>query len=83
MVGLTLLEPGFRRFRVKPEFTDKLRFAEAKYNSPKGLIAIKWERVEDGKYSMYVKVPFDTEAELVLPNGTKHILCSGEYTIAV
>ncbi len=83
MVGLTLIEPGFKRFRVKPEFTDKLTFAEAKYNSPKGLIEVKWERAEDGKYSVYVKVPFDTIAELVLPNGRETVLGSGEYTVAV
>ena len=83
MVGLTLIEPGFKRFRVKPEFTDKLTFAEAKYNSPKGLIEVKWEWVEDDKYSVHVKVPFDTEAELVLPNGRETVLGSGEYTVAV
>ena len=78
MVGLTLIEPGFKRFRVKPEFTHKLTFAEAKYNSPKGLIETKWERGEEGKYSVYVKVPFDTEAEVEL-DGETQILMAGEY----
>ena len=82
MVGLTLIEPGFKRFRVKPEFTDKLIFAEAKYNSPKGLIEVKWESTEDGKYSVYVKVPFDTVAEVELA-GEKQILMTGEHCLIV
>ena len=84
MIGLTLTEPGFKRFRVKPEFTDKLTFAEAKYNSPKGLIEVKWERMEDGKYSVYVKVPFDTTAEVELSDNVaqRKILLAGEHFLS-
>ena len=82
MVGLTLIEPGFKRFRVKPEFTEKLTFAEAKYNSPKGLIEVKWECTEDGKYSVYVKIPFDAVAEVELA-GEKQILMTGEHCLIV
>jgi len=76
--GLTLAEHGFKRFRVQPEFTDRFAFVETKYRSPKGLIETKWERVGDGHHSVYVKVPFDTVAEVIL-NGESHIVAAGEH----
>lgn len=79
--GLTLKDIGFKSFYVKPEFTEHFTFVDMKYQSAKGLIKIRWERNSEGKYSLYVKVPFDTTAVVELP-GEKdgaHILTAGEH----
>ena len=76
--GLTLVDPGFKRFKVQPEFTERFDFVDMKYCSPKGLIETKWECTEDGGYNVYVKVPFDAEAEVIL-NGESYIAAAGEY----
>ena len=76
--GLTLAAPGFKRFRVQPEFTERFEFVNMKYCSLKGLIETKWDRTENGSYHVYVKVPFDTEAEVIL-NGESYVVAAGEY----
>lgn len=79
--GLTLKEAGFQTFQVVPEFTDRFSFVEMHYNSAKGEICVKWERIDEG-YKVYVKVPFDTKAVVRLPDADKDVvLQKGEHSI--
>lgn len=71
--GITLKDAGFKRFQVVPEFTERFSFVEMHYNSAKGEICVKWERTEAG-YKVYVKVPFDTSANLRLPGINEDIV---------
>jgi alpha-L-rhamnosidase len=79
MCGLNLTEIGFKKFSVNPEYTDRFDFAEMEYDCAYGKIQIKWTKKENG-YSLFVKVPFDTEAYVTIP-GTKETEClkAGEY----
>ena len=89
--GLKMKERGFKSFYVKPEFTDRFDYVDMKYNSPKGVIEIKWEKKETSEiteqspsaYRLHVKVPFDTTAIVELPGqGTEALtLLPGEYEI--
>ena len=79
--GLTLKDVGFKIFQVAPEFTDRFSFVKMHYNSAKGEICVKWERIDEG-YKVYVKVPFDTRAVVRLPGVDKEVvLQKGEHSI--
>lgn len=82
MCGLNLQEKGFKRFTVKPEISERFEYVDMKYDSPKGMIRVKWEKKEDGTYGFCVKVPFDTEAIVKLPwHDTEVVLNAGEYVL--
>ena len=78
--------PGFRRFRLRPQPNYLLKSLNAEFMSPAGKIISRWNINEDGSVSFYFRVPFNTTAELVLPDteGTDlqgvHELECGEYT---
>ena len=61
----------------------------AEFLSPAGKIISKWNIKEDGSVDFYFKVPFNTTAELVLPDtkGTdlqeSYEIESGEYTFHI
>lgn len=67
--GIELIEPGYRRFRVRPRPGGGLTHAQAAHESPYGRIESAW-RIEDGAFSLHVVVPAGTAAEIVLPDGS-------------
>ncbi len=60
--------PGFRKFIIKPEIYGKLYYAKATLRSSMGLIESGWRREKDGSLIVQVTVPFDSDAELYLPD---------------
>ena len=81
IAGLTVVDPGFKTFRIRPEFTERFSFVEAKYASAMGMIEIRWEAMEDG-HAMEIRVPFNTTAILELEGETR-ILHPGTHTLRV
>jgi alpha-L-rhamnosidase len=77
--GLLLLEPGYRRFRVAPRPGGGLSSASTWHDSPYGRIRINWT-LDKGLGQIEVDVPPGSEAELVLPDGTKARLTAGEHS---
>lgn len=75
--GLQILEPGYRSFRVCPDFSCGLAQAEVIYKSVYGEIVISWQQTEEG-YEVQVKVPVNTKAEIKLPE-KKEFVGSGTY----
>lgn len=77
--------PGFRRFKLEPRPHYLLKSLKAEFLSPAGKIVSQWNIREDGSVGFYFKIPFNTAAQLVLPDseGTAaegvHELESGEY----
>ncbi|WP_395013763.1 family 78 glycoside hydrolase catalytic domain [Robinsoniella peoriensis] len=66
--GLQIQEqyPGFKQFVIKPTLCNKLKYAQAAYQSPAGYIFSRWE-VADNKMQMNITIPFDAKAAVYLP----------------
>ena len=76
--GLEPLEAGYRKFQVKPVPGGGLQFAECEHRCPFGTIRVRWERSEE-KFRLRVSVPVSASCEVVMPNGERKIIESGEY----
>lgn len=64
--GIAPLEPGWRRFRVRPRPGGDITSARVEFLSPSGLVRCKWE-IEEGRFRLELTVPPNSVAELVLP----------------
>lgn len=78
-MGVTPLEPGYKKIKIAPIPSDALGYMEARFNTPYGFVASRWEH-KDGKIVYTVEVPCNTTAEVVLPSGSVHSVGSGVYT---
>ena len=79
LCGLEILEPGYKKFALRPQFIKGITHAELTYESVYGKIAIAW-RCEGGKITVDATVPANTTAELTLPEQTEMLtLGSGSY----
>ncbi len=76
--GLEPVEAGYRKFIVKPVPGGDLGFAECEHRCPFGLIRVRWER-GDGAFRLWITVPMNTTCEVVLPNGERKTVGSGDY----
>ena len=77
--GLEAIEPGYRRFRVRPVPGGGLTWAECEHHSPQGRIKVRWE-IEDNSFRLSVTVPKDSTCEISLPDGSQHTVESGDHT---
>ena len=66
--GLEAVEPGYRRFRVRPVPGGGLTWAECSHVCPYGRIFVRWETKEKD-FFLRVEVPEKTLCEVTLPNG--------------
>ncbi|BBD73297.1 alpha-rhamnosidase [Sulfodiicoccus acidiphilus] len=64
LAGIRVLEPGFRKFRVRPDYVD-LKFVEASVYTPRGRVEVSLKRGEGTE--MRVVVPVGSEAEVNVP----------------
>lgn len=69
--------PGYRRFTLAP-VPRALQNAGGRISTPYGAIESDWN-VEDGEFRYECKIPANTEAEVILPDGTKKHVGSGRY----
>jgi alpha-L-rhamnosidase len=77
--GIELLEPAYRRFRIRPRPGGGLTSAEAALESPYGRIESAW-RLSGGAFELRIAVPAGTSAEVVLPDGRTTAAGPGEHT---
>lgn len=66
IAGINLVEPGYKKFYVKPMFIKGITHAEAVYESVYGTIKSAW-RCENKKITVDVAVPANTTADIFLP----------------
>ena len=64
--GLAPLEPGYRRFEVKPVACSLLDNSSTTHISPYGPIEVSWVRTGDS-VALDVQVPFGTTAQVWVP----------------
>lgn len=83
--GLTMLEPGYKRFRLAPVIGKQLDYAEVSHRCPYGMIFSKWEKCSDTAkgYTMTFTVPAGTCAVVVCPDGVEREFTEGQYTINI
>ncbi|HEY1122052.1 MAG TPA: family 78 glycoside hydrolase catalytic domain [Haloferula sp.] len=67
LMGIEPLEPGFKRFRVRPQ-TGALEQAKLKLPTPKGPILLELKGKEAASWSAKLTVPAGTAAEFHLPH---------------
>jgi alpha-L-rhamnosidase len=59
---------GFRCARIAPKPDKSLQWARASYHSAAGLYETGWRIGEEGKLSFEFTIPFDAEAQVILPD---------------
>lgn len=64
------VQAGFKKFFIKPEPDERFSHVSLSFDSPYGIIESQWERTPQG-IQFDVKVPFDTQAEFVVPAGLR------------
>jgi alpha-L-rhamnosidase len=85
-LGLSIVEAGWKVFRVAPVPGAALKWAEGTYLSGYGECAVRWEiRGREGaekSFWMRIKVPPNTTAQVQLPgsSGAVEVVGSGTYT---
>jgi alpha-L-rhamnosidase len=76
--GIAPGAPGFKKIRMKPVFPAGLNFVKASYRTPYGDVVSNWRR-EGGGISWDITVPFNSGAEVCLPDGKVLEVGSGNY----
>ncbi|TBL79020.1 family 78 glycoside hydrolase catalytic domain [Paenibacillus thalictri] len=72
-------QPGYKRFRIAPQFGEQLNYVRASYESIYGTIRSSWEKNSDGSIDVEITVPANTEAVVVLPGHANQTVGSGTY----
>lgn len=71
---------GYKYSVIKPKPDKKLKFASAQVYTPYGLLESGWEYTDDGCLKIDIKIPCNTAAKIILPNGYMCEKGSGRYT---
>lgn len=77
--GISIVEPGYKKFKVCPHPGGNLKKCRVEHESPYGLISSLWE-VSAGEFTLDVTVPPNTTAVIQLPDGKSEEHGSGKYT---
>jgi len=80
VAGLRPLEPGWRRFEVRPALTAFLGRASAAVMTPYGEASVAWRKVA-GKVEADIVVPVGAEAVVTLPGSPEKVLGSGRHKL--
>lgn len=82
ILGLQNVGVGYDEILINPIYTCELKWAEGSYNSVYGEISIRWEKKNEG-YLLSGKVPANTKATIVLPNGKKEEIGNGKFNLVI
>lgn len=66
IAGINPIEPGFKKFMIRPYIPDELTYAEASFKTNYGIIKSEWKKDEEN-LTMKIQVPFNTTAVIVIP----------------
>ncbi len=82
LAGIQLIDPGYKRIKIKPELIKGISWVKASFESPYGTIKSNW-KCENGKIELNVEIPVNTDAEIWLPGiEEKRVVGSGSYTFS-
>ncbi|MCI0495388.1 glycoside hydrolase family 78 protein [candidate division KSB1 bacterium] len=66
IAGISCLEPGWKKVKIKPGVVGDLKFATAKLKTVRGDVHVSWEKKENS-LEVIVQIPVGTTAEVHLP----------------
>jgi alpha-L-rhamnosidase len=78
LAGLAPAEPGYRRLRIEPHPLPGFDFADAAHETPYGRADVRWDRSGDDVV-VRATVPPGVTADVLLPDGARHHVGSGEH----
>lgn len=70
MLGIQATQPGFKTFKVEPQFTDRLNDLSGSVPTVNGDIKVRWS-IKNNQLNMSLSVPSNSQAELLLPMMSK------------
>ena len=76
--GIDCLEAGYKKISIAPHPVRALGNVSASYLTPYGEVSVVYE-YREGKILYQIKVPVNTAAEIILPDGQKYSVGSGKY----
>ena len=76
--GIQNQSVGYQKIRIEPQPDETMSWAKSSYKSIYGLIESSWKK-QDNKFLLHVKIPCNTSATVVLPDGKQHEVGSGSY----
>ncbi|WP_062466585.1 alpha-L-rhamnosidase [Demequina maris] len=74
-------EEAYRRVTITPMPGPALTWARSRQLTRRGPLEVEW-RIEDGRFALAVDLPEDTEADVVLPDGSEHRLVGGAHDLS-
>ena len=79
MAGINPCEDlaGFKKFRIAPMPNYQIGKSDVKLRSASGFIESAWE-IEGKRIKFHFVVPFDTQAEIVLPDASLDVICQAD-----
>ena len=80
VLGIEMIDPGYRIFRFKPIIHSSLNWAKGHVQTPYGTISASW-KVEDSLLDVRVHVPIGTRCRLELPGEQTQDLCPGDHQV--
>ena len=80
VLGIQNAGIGYDRIRFEPGYDFGLEWEEGSFNSVRGKIRLRWEKTEE-RILVSGTVPANTEAVLVMPDGTEKKLENGRFQI--
>ena len=79
VIGLRPDAPGWRSAIIEPHPDYRLRSVSFRFSSPAGLYAVAWALTDRDRFAVTVTVPAGCSVSLILPDGSREVLCSGEW----
>ena len=70
--------PGYKHIIIRPQPDERMLWAKRSFSSEYGDIVTDW-RKENGNFNLNVTIPCNTTADIILPNGIRHAVGSGQY----
>lgn len=79
--GINRTTPGFKQILIQPQPDSRLTWAKRTFTCEYGDIVSEWE-IQGKEFVLHVKIPCNTKAVIILPDGSRYEKGSGEYSFA-
>ena len=81
LAGIEPTTPGFKEFTIQPQPVGDLKWVKAGHKTLYGDIKVEWDIDNSRTFSMSVTIPVNTKANIILPDGKKQVIGSGNYNL--